>query len=142
MVASPNPFYWSTAGYGVVRNTWKPGEYDFTSNDSITTTHNEQRFDAYFFIDPTPVEILGDYYELTGNPAELPEYASYLGHLNCYNRDYWKEVDEGTYGAVKLGDKWYVESQSDNGGEKKHCWAIMTSVLRILFVNIRNMICH
>ncbi len=118
-VASPNPFYWSTAGYGVVRNTWKPGEYDFTSNDSITTTHNEQRFDAYFFIDPTPVEILGDYYELTGNPAELPEYASYLGHLNCYNRDYWKEVDEGTDRAIKLGDKWYVESQSDNGGEKE-----------------------
>ncbi len=118
-VASPNPFYWSTAGYGVVRNTWKPGEYDFTSNDSITTTHNEQRFDAYFFIDPTPVEILGDYYELTGNPAELPEYASYLGHLNCYNRDYWKEVDEGTSRAIKLGDKWYVESQSDNGGEKE-----------------------
>lgn len=39
--------------------------------------------------------------------------------MNCYNRDYWKEVDEGTSRAIKLGDKWYVESQSDNGGEKE-----------------------
>ena len=120
-VTSPNPFYWSTDGYGVVRNTWKPGEYDFGSNDGnvVTTTHNEKRFDAYYFVDDEPVDILGDYYELTGNPAELPEYASYLGHLNCYNRDYWLEVPEGTSGAVKLGDKWYRESQSDNGGEKE-----------------------
>ena len=120
-VTSPNPFYWSTDGYGVVRNTWKPGEYDFGSNDGnvVTTTHNEKRFDAYYFVDDEPVDILGDYYELTGNPAELPEYASYLGHLNCYNRDYWLEVPEGTSGAVKLGDKWYKESQSDNGGEKE-----------------------
>ncbi|MEJ8737593.1 discoidin domain-containing protein [Erysipelotrichaceae bacterium HCN-30851] len=118
-VASPNPFYWSTKGYGVVRNTWKPGAYDFTGNTSITTTHNEKRFDAYFFVDPTPNAILKDYYELTGNPLELPEYASYLGHLNCYNRDYWIEVAKGTSGAVKLGDKWYKESQSDNGGKKE-----------------------
>ena len=120
-VTSPNPFYWSTDGYGVVRNTWKPGEYDFgsTNGNVVTTTHNEKRFDAYYFVDDEPVDILGDYYELTGNPAELPEYASYLGHLNCYNRDYWLEVSEGTSGAVKLGDKWYKESQSDNGGEKE-----------------------
>ena len=42
-----------------------------------------------------------------------------FGHLNCYNRDYWLEVDEGTSGAVKLGDKWYRESQTDNGGERE-----------------------
>lgn len=118
-VASPNPFYWSTNGYGVVRNTWKPGAYDFTSDETITTTHNEERFDAYFFVDDSAAGILKDYYELTGNPVELPEYAWYLGHLNCYNRDYWLEVDEGTGGAVKLGDKWYKESQTDNGGERE-----------------------
>lgn len=116
-VTSPNPFYWSTKGYGVVRNTWKPGAYDFTSNESITTMHDEKRFDAYFFIDPTPEKILSDYYELTGKPVELPEYATYLGHLNCYNRDYWKEVGEGQ--GIKLGDKWYTESQKNNGGQKE-----------------------
>ena len=125
-VASPNPFYWSSKGYGVVRNTWKPGSYDFTSNEQITTTHNEERFDAYFFIEPVTEKtsvstaakaILGDYYELTGKPIELPEYASYLGHLNCYNRDYWVETTEGN--GVKLGDKWYKEAQNNNGGKKE-----------------------
>ncbi len=120
-VASPNPFYWSTDGYGVVRHTWKPGEYDFGSetDNVVTTTHNEKRFDAYYFIGDDVEGILDGYYEFTGKPAELPEYASYLGHLNCYNRDYWVETTEGTYGAVKLGSKWYKESQSDNGGEKE-----------------------
>ncbi|MDF9825451.1 alpha-glucosidase (family GH31 glycosyl hydrolase) [Breznakia sp. PF5-3] len=120
-VASPNPFYWSTNGYGVVRNTWKAGNYDFDSKAEgvVKTTHREKRFDAYYFVDDAPVDILGDYYELTGNPAELPEYASYLGHLNCYNRDYWTEVSEGTSGAIKLGSKWYKESQTDNGGTKE-----------------------
>lgn len=116
-VTSPNPFYWSTKGYGVVRNTWKPGAYDFTSNEAITTTHNEERFDAYFFVDPTAETILNDYYELTGNPAELPEYAAYLGHLNCYNRDYWTKVEEGQ--GIQLGEGWYKESQTDNGGQKE-----------------------
>ncbi len=120
-VASPNPFYWSTDGYGVVRHTWKPGEYDFGSETDgvVTTTHNEKRFDAYYFVGDGAEEILEGYYEFTGKPVELPEYASYLGHLNCYNRDYWLEVDEGTWGAVQLGTKWYKESQSDNGGEKE-----------------------
>ncbi len=118
-VASPNPFYWSTDGYGVVRNTWKPGAYDFGKEEknTVTTKHNERRFDAYYFVDDTAETVLNDYYELTGSPAELPEYASYLGHLNCYNRDYWVETSEGQ--GVKLGDKWYKESQSDNGGVKE-----------------------
>lgn len=120
-VASPNPFYWSTNGYGVMRNTFKPGEYDFGSKDSntVTTTHNEKRFDAYYFVGDTPAELLKEYYTITGNPVELPEYTSYLGHLNCYNRDYWTEVSKGTRGAVKIGDKWYIESQTDNGGIKE-----------------------
>ena len=51
-VASPNPFYWSTAGYGVVRNTWKPGNYDFGSHDpqTTTTTHEGTDFDAFIFL--------------------------------------------------------------------------------------------
>ena len=33
-VASPNPFYWSSDGYGVLRNTFKPGAYDFGEADA------------------------------------------------------------------------------------------------------------
>ena len=112
-VASPNPFYWSTRGYGVLRHTFRPGQYDFgtETKSEITTTHNENRYDAYFFVNTTPANILKDYYELTGAPAVLPEYALYLGHLNAYNRDYWVEVPEGTRNAILLDGKYYREYQ-------------------------------
>ncbi|WP_282195534.1 discoidin domain-containing protein [Thomasclavelia cocleata] len=98
-VASPNPFYWTTAGYGVMRNTWRAGSYDFgnTKSDETTTLHNEDRFDAYYFVDDTPTELLQDYYKITGNPVLFPESAFYLGHLNCYNRDAWKQNDSGKW---------------------------------------------
>lgn len=113
-VANPSPFYWSTNGYGVLRNTFQKGTYDFGYQDSsiITTRHDGQDFDAYYFIDADPADILSDYYELTGNPALLPEYGFYEAHLNAYNRDYWNEVPEGTSGAILMTDgKWYKETQ-------------------------------
>lgn len=113
-VANPSPFYWSTDGYGVLRNTFQKGTYDFGYQDSsiVTTSHDGEDFDAYYFIDSDPADILSDYYELTGNPVLLPEYGFYEAHLNAYNRDYWKEVPEGTKGAVLMMDgKWYTETQ-------------------------------
>ncbi len=112
-VASPSPFYWSTNGYGVVRSTFRPGVYDFGTKDSsqITTVHSENRFDAYYMVNTSPVDIIKDYQELTGEPVVLPEYALYLGHLNAYNRDFWVEVAEGTPGAIELDGKWYREYQ-------------------------------
>ncbi|HFU4450797.1 TPA: discoidin domain-containing protein [Streptococcus suis] len=112
-VASPSPFYWSTNGYGVLRNTFQRGFYDFGTEqaDQVETKHLEGRFDSYFFINSSPTAIIKDYQELTGAPVVLPEYALYLGHLNAYNRDFWVEVAEGTRGAIKLGDKWYREYQ-------------------------------
>ncbi|NSN51735.1 glycosyl hydrolase, partial [Enterococcus faecalis] len=118
-VASPNPFYWSTAGYGVVRNTWKPGNYDFGSHDpqTTTTTHEGTDFDAFYFFNDSSAGILKDYYELTGKPALMPEYGFYEAHLNAYNRDYWVKVAEGTAGAVKFEDgNFYKEYQPGDLG--------------------------
>lgn len=51
-VSSPNPFYWSTKGYGVLRNTFKTGAYDFQNSNSeeVIASHDEKEFDAYYFI--------------------------------------------------------------------------------------------
>ncbi|WP_240665887.1 alpha-glucosidase domain-containing protein [Agromyces sp. LHK192] len=38
------PYYMSSQGYGVLRNTFARGSYDFAAG---TTTHEERRFDAY-----------------------------------------------------------------------------------------------
>lgn len=51
-VASPNPFYYTTNGYGVLRNTFSDGVYDFGEKDvsQVTAAHKEPRFDAYYFV--------------------------------------------------------------------------------------------
>lgn len=116
-VASPNPFYWSTKGYGVVRNTWQPGSYDFgRENPQLTvTTHEGSDFDAFYFFDTTPGGILNSYYELTGPAVLMPEYGFYEAHLNAYNRDSWVEVTPEVAGAIQFEDgKWYKEFQPGN----------------------------
>lgn len=98
-VASPNPFYFTTAGYGVLRNTFSDGCYDFgeTKEDIVSTVHKESKLSAYYFITDAENErrkvqdLLRGYYHVTGNPLLLPEYGFYEGHLNCYNRDGWSE---------------------------------------------------
>ena len=114
-VASPNPFYWTTKGYGIVRNTFKPGEYDFgkTLPGVVSATHNESRFDAYIMVDDNPQGILNSYTNLTGKPAQQPDYAFYLAHLNCYNRDVWKPAS-GTNGK-KIDGQYYTERQAQTG---------------------------
>ena len=101
-VSSPNPFYWSTAGYGVLRNTFADGKYDFgeTNSETATATHDEGEFDAYYFVSDgangaeVSQDILQEYFKVTGNPALLPEYGFYEGHLNCYNRDAWADGEQ------------------------------------------------
>ncbi|MGL4992458.1 MAG: TIM-barrel domain-containing protein [Sarcina sp.] len=89
-VSSPTPFYVSTNGYGVMRHTFKQGKYDFGTKDinTVTTKHNENRFDAYYFADENITGVVNKFTELTGAPVLLPEYAFYLGHANCYSRDW------------------------------------------------------
>ncbi|WP_020141598.1 RICIN domain-containing protein [Terracoccus sp. 273MFTsu3.1] len=80
---NPNaaPFYLSSAGYGVLRNTFAPGTYDFHA--PVRTTHQEQRFDAYYFVGDTR-QVLDGYTELTGRPLMLPMYALEVGDADCY----------------------------------------------------------
>lgn len=75
------PFYISSNGYGVLRDTFAKGTYDFGSD--VATTHSEQRFDAYYFVGDAKAVING-YTELTGRPLALPMYALELGDADCY----------------------------------------------------------
>ena len=115
-VASPTPFYWSTKGYGVMWNTFKPGNYDFGEEEKgkVTLNHSENYLDAFIMINKEPVELLNDFYQLTGHPVLLPKFGFYAGHLNAYNRDYWTENENG-YMLYEDGKR-YNESQTDNGG--------------------------
>lgn len=84
-VPNPVPFYMSTRGYGAFRNTFAPGEYDF--RDITGTSHNENRFDCFYFYGPSLKEILDGYTELTGRPILLPRWGLELGDADCYNKD-------------------------------------------------------
>lgn len=121
-VTSPCPFYWSTYGYGVLRNTWQKGIYDFSDETRNTTVniHNDPEFDAFYFINAQPKDILNDYYELTGQPILLPEYAFYQAHLNAFNRDYWVQVPKGTQNAILYEDGYYYRCYQPNEIGDKH----------------------
>ncbi len=117
-VASPTPFYWSTNGYGMMWHTFAPGAYDFGAGTpgEVSLTHNAPYLDVFMMVDETPVGLLNDFYQLTGNPVLFPKFGFYEGHLNAYNRDYWKEDANGI--LFEDGKK-YKESQTDNGGTRE-----------------------
>ena len=119
-VASPAPFYWSTSGYGFMWYTFKPGLYDFgsTQKGSVKLSHESKNLDVFFMVGEKPTDLLGEYYQLTGNPVLLPKFGFYEGHLNAYNRDYWKEADKGRTMTFEDG-KSYKESASDKTGIKE-----------------------
>lgn len=118
-VASPQPFYWSTAGYGVMAYTFRPGRYDFgvTESNKVTLMHETDYLDYFFMFSQTPIALLNDYYQLTGHPVLLPKFGFYEGHLNAYNRDYWTPAENG-FMAYEDGKR-YNESQKENGGIKE-----------------------
>ena len=118
-VASPTPFYWSTMGYGILWNTFCPGRYDFGTEGSgrVRLSHSDDHLDVFVMVGQTPVSLLQSYYQLTGNPVLLPKFGFYEGHLNAYNRDYWKEADGG-FMLYEDGRR-YNESQKDNGGTRE-----------------------
>jgi hypothetical protein len=84
--ATPNPvpFYMSTAGYGVFRNTMSPGRYDFLA--PMVLSHDEPRFDAYYFYGPSLKRILDLYTQVTGRPFMLPRWGLGFGDSDCYNK--------------------------------------------------------
>ena len=114
-VSSPNPFYYTTNGYGVLRNTYMDGEYDFGSanEEVVTATHEENEFDAYIFVSSSvdgssvTTDLLDGYYTVTGDPVLLPSYAFYLGHFNAYNRDAWSDSEDIGYDWTIKGNDPY-----------------------------------
>ncbi|MDD0859634.1 glycoside hydrolase family 31 protein [Arthrobacter alpinus] len=92
------PYYMTSAGYGVLRNTFAPGSYTFTENE--TTTHKEKRFDAYYFVGDYKQSLDG-YTKLTGRPNLPPVYGLEYGDADCYNRSLRGEAPPADPKATK-----------------------------------------
>ena len=82
---SPAPFYMTNSGYGLLRNTWSNGSYDFRSDDYITTSHEEYRFDGYYLFGDSIKQVLSHYTKLSGRAPLLPRWAFEYGDADCYN---------------------------------------------------------
>ncbi|MFD0866150.1 TIM-barrel domain-containing protein, partial [Tessaracoccus lubricantis] len=110
------PFYLSSAGYGVLRNTFARGTYDFVNG---TTAHEETRFDAYYFAGDYK-EALDGYTKLTGRPHLPPVYALEYGDADCYNRSSSTYNGDRTPGKLTTPDaieiaKDFVENDMPGG---------------------------
>ncbi|MDR2274675.1 MAG: discoidin domain-containing protein [Sphingobacterium sp.] len=117
-VASPTPYFWSTSGYGFMWHTFKKGSYAFgaKAKGTVKLSHDTDYLDVFFMINDGTVPLLNDFYQLTGNPILLPKFGLYEGHLNAYNRDFWKADEKG---ILFEDGKRYKESQKENGGIKE-----------------------
>jgi hypothetical protein len=83
---NPVPFFVSSAGYAVLRNTWSAGEYTFGA--PVVTVHAEPtRLDAFILLAGSGgiKALLGLYTNLTGPPFMPPIYALGLGDSDCYH---------------------------------------------------------
>lgn len=82
---SPAPFMMSSKGWGMLRNTWSDGVYDLRQHQQATLQHQEQRFDAYYFVGKDIRDVLARYTEWTGRAQLLPRWALEYGDADCYN---------------------------------------------------------
>ena len=92
-------FYMTLKGYGVFRNTYEGGTYEFQS--IVKTTHKENRFDAYYFVGDLK-EILEGYTYITGRPFLSPVWGLEFGDADRYN--------DGSFECVKFADE-YIDKQ-------------------------------
>ncbi|MFF1812487.1 TIM-barrel domain-containing protein [Streptomyces sp. NPDC058251] len=94
------PFYLSSAGYGVFRNTFAPGVYDFRS--PVRTGQQERRLDAYYFLGDAK-KVIGKYTALVGKPFMPPVYGLEPGDSDCYLHNA-NRGERHTLDALKIAD--------------------------------------
>ncbi|MDQ1006627.1 alpha-glucosidase (family GH31 glycosyl hydrolase) [Streptomyces sp. V4I23] len=104
------PFYLSSGGYGVFRNTYAPNTYTF--GEPVTAAAREKRFDAYYFTGDAK-DVIGQYTELTGKPFLPPIYGMEIGDADCYLHNA-NRGERHTLDALKVADG-YLEHDMPNG---------------------------
>lgn len=82
---NPSPVFLSSAGYAVLRNSWKDGSYDFRSDDYLVAEHKEGRFDSFYIFGDTPAALVEGITKLSGTQKMLPRWGYEFGDADCYN---------------------------------------------------------
>ena len=130
--SNPAPFYISSRGYGVFRNTFKPGKYFFSGTEEINKEmdgltvkvtsgesrlmHKENRFDAFYYVGPSLKHILDSYTSTTGRPFMPAAWMLTMGDSDCYNnleqRVKWTQSTPDVISQIADG---YIEHDMPRG---------------------------
>lgn len=81
--ANPAPFWMSSRGYGALRNTYKPGNYNFSKE--VTLSHFEAVLNSFYFIGNSMKDVLNLYTKVAGRPMLPPLWGLFLGDSDCCN---------------------------------------------------------
>ena len=99
--ANPAPFFMSSRGYGALRNTYKPGAYNFSKQ--VMLAHDEAGLDSFYFIGNSMKDVLNLYTRVAGRPMLPPIWGLFLGDSDCYNNARHK----GTTSSALLLGLWF-----------------------------------
>jgi len=102
--SNPVPFFMSSNGYGVLRNTFAYGVYDFSSD--LTITHDSGQVNTYIFMGGSLKKVLEHYTQATGRAPLIPHWGLGYGDANCYNKS----------SGPKLGDLFAIAKNYVNQG--------------------------
>lgn len=80
---NPAPFMLSSKGYGILRHTFAGGNYYFDQEDRNVLSHDETRFDAFYFVGDF-AKVIDRYTEATGRPNFIPMWGLELGDADAY----------------------------------------------------------
>ncbi|CAK9036411.1 Alpha-glucosidase 2 (Alpha-glucosidase II) [Durusdinium trenchii] len=107
--ANPAPFFMSSRGYGALRNTYKPGAYNFSKQ--VMLAHDEAGLDSFYFIGNSMKDVLNLYTRVAGRPMLPPIWGLFLGDSDCYNNARHK----GTTSSALLVAKNYSKNAMPRG---------------------------
>lgn len=119
-------FYMCTSGYGIFRNTFHNGTYNFTTSiDYTSCNHQENRFDAYYYVGSLK-NVLNGHTLITGRPFMPSYWYLEFGDANDFHR--------GTYGrqAIDIADMfldedipvgWFLPNDGYNLPWTEYDWA-------------------
>jgi len=81
--ANPAPFFMSSRGFGIFRNTFSPGRYIFS--EAPVLAHHDFGLDSFHFVGGDLKAVLGLYTSVTGKPFLPPLWGLWMGDSDCYN---------------------------------------------------------
>ena len=96
-VYKPVPFWWSTAGYGVLVNTTNPVRIDVGAADHTAISvvvEGAEQLDLVVINGDSPADIMATYHRLTGSPRVPPAwtFGVWMGRISYRTQDEVEQV--------------------------------------------------